>query len=102
MNVLNLPIMLTPILVRWPTSAIHSLRADITISRQTIIMAGMANHGVANLDAQSNNAVQTINLSATGSRKAPKRDISFKWRAKNPSSQSVTAAKTKTPIDTHS
>jgi hypothetical protein len=38
------------------------------------------------------NAAPTINLSATGSRKAPKLDVTFNLRARYPSNQSVIAA----------
>ena len=42
------------------------------------------------------NAAPTISLSATGSRKAPKLEVTFNLRARYPSSQSVMAAKTNT------
>jgi hypothetical protein len=84
-----LPSALTATLRDAPICAIHSRSAEIAISRPTMTKATIA------LTRSSCNrissAAQTRNLSATGSRKAPKEDVWFSLRANQPSSQSVSA-----------
>src|SRR6476469_1335717 len=69
--VLILPTVATATRARWPSSAIHSRNAETAISRPTITAAHSAIHAVGWPCTIRNNAVATINLSATGSRNAP-------------------------------
>ena len=94
--VFNLPINATAILCDFPSCAIHSLNEltvnslPIMINATTMLMRPKSNN--------NSNAVITINLSATGSRKAPNFDVCFNFLAKYPSSQSVIAAKEKIKV----
>src|SRR5690606_38144883 len=88
-TVLILPIAATFTVALWPSSAIHSRRADTAISRPTITAAQKAIQGVGCPCTIRNSAVATISLSATGSRKAPKAEDIRQRRAIQPSSQSV-------------
>src|SRR5699024_10929911 len=75
--VFTLPMELTATLERLPSSAIHSRKADTKISREIITKAGIVIQMVLWPCTKSINATATINLSATGSIKAPKRLVNF-------------------------
>jgi hypothetical protein len=62
----------TATFARWPSSAIHSRKADTAISRPMITLAHSAIHTVWWYCTVITSATATISLSATGSRKAPK------------------------------
>ncbi|MOA33663.1 hypothetical protein D3C78_1549760 [compost metagenome] len=69
--VFHLPSCDTATWARAPSSAIHSRRADTTISRPMMIMAGRVSHRLLCSSTSRTSATTTISLSATGSRKAP-------------------------------
>ena len=87
--VLTLPSMCTATLLLAPILAIHSRSAEIAISRPMMISA--TNTSVRCRCTNTSSEAQTRNLSATGSRKAPKDEVWFSRRARKPSSQSVHA-----------
>ena len=65
-----------------PISAIHSRNAETAISRPMITVAMMeTNHRGSALTIRTS-AAATINLSATGSRNAPRREVRPSLRAK--------------------
>lgn len=91
--VFHLPIQDTATEFLRPNEAIHSRKAEIVISRQIMMIVHsvmMTESGFAT--AITISATATINLSATGSRNAPKDEEIFIFRAKYPSSQSVIPA----------
>ena len=65
---------------RAPISAIHSRKAEMVISRPMMTMARMA--PTRSSQTRMMSAAATISLSATGSRKAPKAEVSFHLRAR--------------------
>ena len=78
--VLNLPTVATATLLRLPSCAIHSRRAEMVISRPMMMMAQMAQ--VRSRRTRRMRATATMSLSATGSRKAPKSEVCFHLRAR--------------------
>lgn len=92
--VFSLPMVATATLPRLPICAIHSRNAEMVISRPIIIIANSAR--VRSSFTSKIKATATINLSATGSRNAPKSEVCCHNLAKKPSNQSVMAAMTNT------
>ena len=72
--------MCTATLREAPICAIHSRRAEIAISRPMMISA--TNTSARSRCTSTSSAAQTRNLSATGSRKAPKDEVWFSLRAR--------------------
>ena len=62
--------------------AIHSRKADIAISRPMMTAAVKVTYHTGLRLTMSTNAVATMSLSATGSRKAPSRDVCPSLRAR--------------------
>lgn len=81
--------MCTATLLLAPIWAIHSRSAEIAISRPMMISA--TNTSARFRCTSTSSEAQTRNLSATGSRKAPKAEVWLSLRARKPSSQSVAA-----------
>src|SRR5690606_322851 len=73
--VLYLPTVDTATLVRAPSSAIHSRKAETVISREIITIAAKAIEIEGCHCTKTISAAATINLSATGSKKRPKADV---------------------------
>mmetsp|Transcript_11952 Transcript_11952/g.24084 ORF Transcript_11952/g.24084 Transcript_11952/m.24084 type:complete len:217 (-) Transcript_11952:531-1181(-) len=82
-----------------PLCAIHSLRALTPTSRAMITAVGMATMPPY-LPARTISAVDTINLSATGSKNAPNGEVTSHLLARNPSNQSVILATAKRRLST--
>mmetsp|Transcript_40721 Transcript_40721/g.122652 ORF Transcript_40721/g.122652 Transcript_40721/m.122652 type:complete len:225 (+) Transcript_40721:347-1021(+) len=83
-----------------PLCAIHSLRADTAISLARIMEEGMATHAPYRPLSRIS-AVDTMSLSATGSRKAPNALVMSHRRARYPSRKSVRdAAANKVDVQT--
>ena len=91
--------MLTATAARSPSSAIHSRRDEMVISRPTMMTAAIAIQMRGSAKTSRTSAVATMSLSATGSRKAPNLDVCPRRRARKPSNQSVTAAIKKMTAD---
>ncbi len=87
--VLTLAMPMTATCARSPISAIHSRSAEMAISRPMMMVVTTANTTRENEAsrtrgsvASSTSAAATISLSATGSRKAPKRELCPRRRAR--------------------
>ena len=78
--VLSLPRMCTATLRDAPICAIHSRRAEMAISRPMMMSA--AKTSARCRCTRMRMLAQTRNLSATGSRKAPKADVMLSLRAR--------------------
>ena len=87
--VLSLPSMCTATLREAPICAIHSRSAEIAISRPMMTSATRALTRSSCTRISSD--AHTRNLSATGSRNAPKDEVWLSLRASQPSAQSVNA-----------
>ena len=90
--VLSLPTMCTATLLPAPICAIHSRKDEMAISRPMMISA--TSTSTRSICTNMSKAAHTKNLSATGSKKAPKAEAWLSLRAKKPSSQSVKANNT--------
>jgi hypothetical protein len=75
-----LPTIDTATLFAWPSSAIHSRSAETAISRPMMMVASSAS--ARSSQTRTISAAATINLSATGSRKAPNADCWPSLRAR--------------------
>ncbi|MCY1188600.1 hypothetical protein D9M73_297280 [compost metagenome] len=70
--VFHLPRLETATWARAPSSAIHSRKAETTISRPMMMIAGNVSQRLLCASTNRTSATATISLSATGSRNAPK------------------------------
>ena len=78
--VLTLPSMCTATLLLAPILAIHSRRAEMAISRPMMMSA--TNTSTRRRCTSTSRQAQTRNLSATGSRNAPKAEVWLSLRAR--------------------
>ena len=96
--VLSLPTMCTATLLVAPMMAIHSRKDEMAISRPMMISA--TNTSARSRCTKTNKQAHTKNLSATGSKNAPKAEVWLSLRAKKPSTQSVSANTTNMAVAT--
>mmetsp|Transcript_17827 Transcript_17827/g.55480 ORF Transcript_17827/g.55480 Transcript_17827/m.55480 type:complete len:213 (+) Transcript_17827:82-720(+) len=90
--VFHLPRVPTCTSSRLPHCAIHSRSAETAISLDTAMIAHAVTSVEPLVEARSTRHEQTSSLSVTGSRKAPKRDVTPSLRASRPSKRSVSIA----------